>query len=124
MELTTDNVSKILKDSLFKDGVDTTNAVIVEGVRGKFGFDPTQLEKNKQHIVDMLSQLPNEFKSTGGGGWSFLQACMRSDDVQWGDHTSIDELICLGLAVGEVSFLMPRDMWSMFPGGMPYFAIK
>ncbi len=121
MKLTTENVSSIVRDSLFKENEDTTTMIMVEGVKNTFGFNPVSIEKHKSEIEDMLSQLPDEFSKSG---WSFLQACMRNDDVQWGDHRSIDELICLGLAIEKVSFCMPRELWAIFPGGMPYFVVK
>jgi hypothetical protein len=36
----------------------------------------------------------------------------------------MDELVCLGLAIGKVEFQMTRDMWSILPGGVPYFSVK
>jgi hypothetical protein len=36
----------------------------------------------------------------------------------------MDELVCLGLAIGRIAFLMPREMWEMLPGGMPYIVVK
>ena len=41
-----------------------------------------------------------------------------------GMYSNVDQLVCLGNAIGKVKFLMPRDMWPILPGGMPYIAIK
>jgi hypothetical protein len=49
---------------------------------------------------------------------------MTAEGKQWGEHSNIEELLCLGTAIGKVHFQFPRDMWSMFPGGMPYFSVS
>jgi hypothetical protein len=30
----------------------------------------------------------------------------------------------LGMAVKKTVCLMPREMWKIFPGGMPYYMVK
>ena len=72
-------------------------------------------------------QLPSQFRlftEGGAGGWSFLNAHEDKDGVQWGEHKVIEVLVCLGIAVGHARFLLPRKMWSMAPGGMPYFCVS
>ena len=45
--------------------------------------------------------------------------------VQWtGFHQTMDELVCLGLAIEKLSYLMPREYWKILPGGMPYLVIE
>ncbi len=123
MKLTSKNVNTVFMDCLFKDGEDTSNPAIGEAVMSKFGFNRERLAGHTRDIVQMLSQLPDQFMANKGGGWSFLNACMTADGDQWGEHMNIDQLIALGGALGVVKFCMPRDMWKMFPGGMPYFVI-
>jgi hypothetical protein len=73
----------------------------------------------------MLSDLPDEFQASGGGGWSFLNACMTKTGEQWtGMHPTMDKLFMLGIAAGKARWLMPRDMWSVLPGGMPYVSVN
>ena len=36
----------------------------------------------------------------------------------------MEALITLGIAAGLVNFLLPREMWKMMPGGMPYLFVK
>lgn len=124
MKLTAQNVEKILFDCLFKDGEDTSTHVIAEGVMKKIGFHPERLQHHKADIEDMIEQLPNEFMKTGGGGYSFLNACMTAEGQQWGEHSDIDNLICLGRAIDKIQIPFPREMWSALPGGMPYFVVK
>lgn len=131
-QLTAANVTTIIEDCLFKDeelvnGQPPKDAVLVEGIVKNFGFHPGRLAEHKDEILELLHQLPNEFQDMGtggGGGWSFLNACNTKDGVQWGEHNNMEELLCLGIATEQAEILMPREMWSAFPGGMPYFEVK
>lgn len=122
-QLTSKNVHDMVTECLFKEGEDTSNAVIAESVMLKAGFHPGRLEKNKMAIGEMLSQLPKPFMLATGGGWSFLNACMTESGEHWGEHPSIDSLLALGIATDQAKILMPREMWPMFPGGLPYFVV-
>jgi hypothetical protein len=131
LTLTAENVSQTVKDCLYADedvkrmGRDATlaKAIMAEGVVSKFGFDPSKVEANKARIVELLSQLDDNFHQDKGGGHTFLNACMDRNGEQWAEHTNVDQLICLGLAIGKVKFCLPRDAWGALPGGMPYFVV-
>jgi hypothetical protein len=124
MKLTPENVSNTIKACLFdKEPEDKSKAVIVEGIVARFGFDPSKLKEQESNITEMLTQLPKEFLKSGGGGFSFLQACMDKDGNQWGEHRNMDELVCLGIAIGKVRYCMPREVWTVLPGGVPYFTV-
>lgn len=126
-ELTSANVEAIIKDCLFKDDLPEeemmARAVIVPGIVNKWGFVPEKLEEHKTEIIEMLDQLPDEFKTSKGGGWSFLNGCMRKDGEQWGEQPSVDQLFSLGQGIGVVKCQVPRELWSMFPGGVPYYQV-
>lgn len=120
-------VEEILVDCLFKDGESTDEAVIVHGIINYFGFHPGRLAGYKDEVEAMLIQLPQAFRKTehgGGGGWSFLQACMDVEDNHWGEHINMDQLFCLGLGLELVTELMPREVWGALPGGMPYYRVE
>jgi len=123
MELTGENVSIVVKNCLFAGNEDTSTAVLAKGVQNEFGFNPERLAKNEETIIEFLKQLPENFRVDKGGGWSFLSAIDTIDGTQWAQHQNVDELMCLGLAIGRVKFLLPREMWNALPGGMPYFSI-
>lgn len=124
-QLSANNVQETLLFCLFKEGEENTDRVVVEGVKLHVGLHPQRVAEKTGEIREMLSQLPDSFMKTGGGGWSFLNACIDRDGNQWtGLHQSVDELICLGLATGNIEFLVPRTMWAMFPGAVPYFMVK
>lgn len=127
-KLTANAVHNVFKDCLFRDeelvdGQPTGEFVEAEGVITRAGFHPGRLKENKEEIKALLMELPETFRQKSGGGWSFLQACEDRFGEQWGEHINIDQLLCLGIATGQAKILMPREMWSVFPGGLPYFMI-
>jgi len=125
MILSSENVEKVILSCLFKDGEDTSNHIAGIGVKTKIGFHPERLKQNTENIIDMLLMLPDDFKQSKGGGMTFLNACIDNNGDQWtGDHSMVDRLFVLGNAIGKAEFLMPREMWEILPGGMPYFYIK
>lgn len=123
-------VNAVFLDCLFNDeeipdGKPLADAVIAEGIMQTIGFNRARLESHRQEVHDWLALLPTEFRKSGGGGWSFLNACNEADGTQWtGFHQRMDELFTLGIALGLAKWQMPREMWSMFPGGMPYVQIE
>lgn len=122
-KLTSGNVSRIFMDCLFKEGEDHSKYVKGEGITQTFGFHPIRIESHKVAIREMLECLPDEFQHDKGGGMSFLNACMTQDGIHWGEHRSMEQLFALGIATGQAVMLMPREMWSVLPGGMPYFGV-
>jgi hypothetical protein len=126
MKLTAKNVEDLFIDCLFKDGEDISKAVTVHGVMMKVGFHPERLEKNRFAITELLLQCHGDFMESGEAkGMSFLNFCQDKNDELWtGVHAVCDNLICLGLAIEKVVFLLPREVWGVLPGGMPYLQIK
>lgn len=133
-------VTEILKDCLFRD--DETDRIfelikkeenpeeyiVVDGITNKFGFHPERIAQYEDEITEMLMNLPTEFHTMelhGGGGWSFLNACNDRNGEQWtGLHKTMDELFCLGQAIGKVKAHLPRSAWSALPGGVPYYVVS
>ena len=35
----------------------------------------------------------------------------------------MEDLFCLGIAIGKVQYCLPRETWSLLPGGVPYLMI-
>lgn len=123
-KLTSENVHRIFQDSLFRDGEDTTGAIIVDGITVKVGFHPDRLQAHADEIRAMLMELPEGFRRSGGGGWSFLNACDDRHGRQWtGLHIVMSELFLLGEGVGLVKCMLPRELWSVLAGGVPYYEI-
>ncbi len=117
-------VNAVFMDCLFRDGEDTSKHVVAEGVTRNVGFHPERLKSHKAEIEAILAELSPEFHETGGGGMSFLNACNDKHGNQWtGLHQRMEQLFQLGIGIGKVKCLMPREMWSALPGGMPYYVI-
>lgn len=130
IELTAKNVESTLlyclysEKELAEEGRPPKGAVLIEGIVRKFGLHPGRLEEKSKDIETLLRQLPEEFYATKGGGMSFLRACLRFDEQQWGEHRDMENLMVLGMAVKKVTCLMPKEMWPALPGGMPYYRIE
>jgi hypothetical protein len=124
MELNAQQVQETFQHCLFKDGEVRDEIMEVHAVRHRIGFHTGRVKEKEALIMEMLNELPDEFKSDKGGGFSFLSACNDKNGRQWADlHDTMDQLVCLGLAIGKVEFLLPREDWKSFYGGMPYLKV-
>jgi len=110
-------VSRIMLDSL--NGQEE-GALVVSGLVRKFGFSPEKISEHKETIRALLNEMPKEFHKETGGGMSFLNLCMDKNGDQWGEHRNMEELIALGIAAGMASYTLPREMWDVLPGAVPY----
>lgn len=120
-------VHEMFLDCLHRDGEPVTRPVIAKGIMHNFGFHPERLAGHADAIRSMLRQLPLPFHPEaegGGGGWSFLQMCEDRNGELWAQHPTMEELMCLGIALNMVRYLLPRDVWGSLPGGVPYIAIN
>lgn len=119
-------ISLLFQKDEIKDGKPIIAPKIGEGIITKhFGFFPERIESKREEIKEMLLELPNEFMQSGGGGWSFLNACLTKDGIQWTDfHERMEQLFAMGNALGLSEYMMPREMWAYLPGGMPYIVVK
>lgn len=95
-------------------------SIIVNGITAKFGFKPNAVKRYEARIKSWLQHLNPAFTNPRLGGWSFLQLCMDKDDNLWGQHVDCEALMVLAMAVRCCMYLLPRDIWSALPGGMPY----
>lgn len=128
-----DVVDTLVRECLYRpDEIETPGeppegAIVAEGIIANFGFNPDRLEANRDEIVEQLSTLPIEFftgERGGGGGWSFLQACLDNKGEQWtGFHPTMEALFALGMAIDVVACPMPREFWEVLPGGVPYYVV-
>ena len=119
-----ERVDAIFIDCMFRKDEDTSKHIKAEGITITVGFHPERLENHRVEIEAMLDELPKEFKESSGGGWSFLNACDDKHGNQWTDrHQQMERPFQLGIGIGKVSSLLPREAWSSLPGGMPYYVI-
>jgi hypothetical protein len=121
MELTTENVKTVFEKCITDSEL---GSLIIGGPVHQCMMSKEKLKEEEENIYSMLKQLPDDFMQNGGGGMSFLNACIRKDGVHWGEHINIEMLLILGFGINKASYCMPRDMWSILPGGMPYFVVR
>ncbi len=121
--LNPERVKAIFTNCLFRDGEDTSQHVEVEGITSNVVFNPQRLNSHNAEIVAMLDELPKQFHQEGGS--SFLDACVDKHGNQWtGFHQRMEQLFQLGIAIGKVKSVLPRDMRAViFPRGIPYYTI-
>ena len=125
MTIDPERVNAIFLDCLFKEDEDTSKHVLAGGITRSVGFHPERLNEHRAEIEIMLNELPDDFKASGGGGMSFLNACNDKHGNQWtGMHQRMEQLFQLGVGVGKAELLSPREMWSVLPGGMPYYIVN
>ena len=104
-----------------EDGRPPADCVNVHGIMNYYGFNPHRLKEEEENIKGMLSELPAEFKN----GWTFLNLCNDKNGRQWtGSHIVMEALMVLGIAIGKIEYLMPRERWRILPGGVPYVILK
>lgn len=127
-QLTTENVQRVFTECLADpQAAEGDPTIEVEGIMHTWIFNGEAIEAHDAEISAMLAKLPTEFQSVGvggGGGWSFLNMCYDRDGNQWtGLHLEVERLVMLGIAAGKATFQMPRGMWEILPGGMPYIVV-
>lgn len=127
--LSPQRIREIVKDCLFKaeeivDGKPIIEPVICKGILRDFGFHPSRLASHREEVYAMLMELPPEFMRTKGGGMTFLNACMTKDGELWGQHEDMEQLFALGIGLNLASWCLPKEMWSILPGGMPYVTVN
>ena len=122
--LTADAVNRLVSECLFAQEEPKHGAVIVEGITATYGFHPARLTAAACRIRALLDELPEEFHAGSGEGWTFLNACVDRRGRQWtGEHRAMEALFCLGIGTGAAKWLLPRDMWNVYPGGIPYVLV-
>lgn len=119
--LTAERVEELFRQCL---AASPTEGTIVQGVINTAAFQPEAIENHREEIGALLAELPDPFQENGGGGWSFLNACDDKHGNQWtGFHQTMEHLFMLGLASGQVTELLPRELWSALPEEMPYYMV-
>lgn len=131
-ELSRSNIERIILASLFlpeelppnptKENL-PKDAIIVEGIMNEFVFNPKRIEEHREDVKGMLAQLGDEFMKDGGGGMSLMQMVADKHGNLYGEQQTADLLYVLGNALGYADWIVPRSMWAILPGHMPYIVI-
>lgn len=150
MNLTWENVDRLIKDCLLDDQRDQVILQAVQAIAPEsiedlkphaagLGFKLVEactqhvalhierLESHRAEVESMLKELPDQFREAaigGGGGWSLLNMPFTKDGTQWGEQWQADLLYVLAAGLGLAYYCIPdRDTWSSLPGGLPYIAL-
>ena len=119
MKLSAKNVQTVFEKCLSVSRGEL-DLLYVEGIMGTYDFRKSKIDEHAEDIASMLKELPLEFQK----GMSFLNACNNNAGEQWtGLHRRMEELFVLGIAANKVKSVMPRELWSALPGGMPYYMV-
>lgn len=123
--LRADRVEEVFRLCLFEEDEDQSAGVFVPGIVNNAKLHPGRVAERRSEIERMLAELPDGFRRSEGGGWSFLAMCDDRHGEQWaGLHQTMELLCFLGIAAGVARWLIPdREVWEMLPGGMPYFVV-
>lgn len=92
------------------------STIRIEGITQNFGLHGGRVLEHKDEIHSMLEELNPVFKE----GYTFMQMPFDKDDRQWGEQPTAQELMVMGMAIGELKYCFPREMWMMLPGSVPY----
>lgn len=120
-----EKIRDIIRSSFFTDeevnsGM-TKDAILVDGVTTKFGFHPARIQERKEDILRILRDVvSDDFIEGKGDGSSFMTLVIDKDGNHWGEHSDVQSLVCLAIAAGYAKYTLPRAMWGMLPGAMPY----
>lgn len=128
--LSSENVEEILSYCIADipsctNGEEYADLIISHGITSDFLFSKKRLEVMKPFISSMCDELPKEFKPSGGGGYTFLNACTDKNGRLWtGMHHIMEMLFVMGNAIGKTAYLLPREIWAALPGGVPYLIVN
>lgn len=119
-------VEATFKDCLFETAEEAQeHGIVVEGIVFDAMLNPAKLDEHRELITQMLMELPDQFRKSIGGGWSFLNACEDRHGNLWtGLHQTMSMLFILGIGIDLVTCTLPKNMWPILPGGMPYYRIE
>jgi hypothetical protein len=131
MELTAKNVTAIAENCFFTEAElaavedrEDLKPIKAPGITVSVGWHSQRIKENEANILDLLHQLPCGFqKDDPAGGLSFRAACETQKGIQWGEHRDVELLFLLGLGIDAVEYLVPREMWRVLPGGLPYLRL-
>lgn len=123
MSLTSEKVNAVFMDCLYRKDESIEGAERIPGIMADYAFNPARLNTHRNEIRALLDELPETFHERGGGGWSFLNACVDKNGNLWGQHPDMERLFVLGQAAGFVVSPFPREMWSALPGSVPYYTV-
>lgn len=99
------------------------DAVVVEGLTAKFVFSREALETARGEYLQLAQEhLDDKFKKSIGEGYSFLGLPFNKRGEQVCEHPTAQGFLVLGLGMGVAEYCLPKELWVVLPGGVPYVA--
>jgi hypothetical protein len=104
------------------DECEDDSILLVQGRNISFPFGKKALATHEPTIRALLNRVAPEFKEIAGGGacltnWPWLDSPLGA--------VRHEALLALGLAIGKVQWLAPRESWGeIFPDGNPYLVVR
>ena len=104
-----------------KDGEDTTNFIIVEGIVSTFRFHPQRLEEQRELVTAILNELPAAFKVKE----SFLKIRFTKNGELWtGRYIICEELVGMAIGLDLMEYHYSRELWKLLPDEAPLLTYK
>lgn len=118
---------RIWNACFFVDAMDRPGDLVrIDGVTTSAPFHRTRIDNHAAELKALLLELPDQFRRSGGsGGWTILNACADRHGRFWtSEQAIVEQFVLLGIAAGLVTWTLPRELWAILPGGMPYFRVE
>jgi len=115
------HVDAMVKHSLFSQGEEERDRVIVDGFVQTFAFHRDRLEANRSAIKILIRDVVDDtFLLGGGGGNTAIYLTVDRTGQNWADQATAEAFFCLAAGLGLATYSVPRELWVAMPGGMPY----
>jgi hypothetical protein len=113
-------IGKIFKDCVVPRNNGSYLVVSAPGITGTrvVFFDLAKLEEYRAEITGFVSQLPTEFKTTTGASFNGTNRSYRGD-IWCRDEADREKLVQLGIALGIIELIEPRERWAYLPRQRP-----
>ena len=107
----------LLSEDEVKDEMPLVDFVLGDGVKSISVFNSERVNTYREEVSSLFDRIiPDNCQAM-----SFLDLCTDKNGELWtGEHSTVDLLLQLGVATGDVEYLIPRNEWYSLPGGMPY----
>ena len=125
MKLTDDNVWQVYNKCIYNQdeqkNEESSDTISVQGIKRLYIFSLANLCEERKHILSLLSQVTRRSRY----GASMTQLCYNRREQVWTKNAlTMEALMCLGLAIGKVKYLLPKESWSLLKNQMPYVIIR
>jgi len=123
-KLKAEPVGKVFKDCVMPRNSGNYMVVSVPGITGTrvVSFDLAKLEEHRAETTNLVNQLPAEFKTAAGASFNGTNRNHRGD-IWCRDESDREKLVQLGIALGIVELVEPRERWAYLPRQRPSIRI-